>query len=106
MSESKYSPSQEEDKHKKEEERKVWLQEEWKKNPEKFVHQDEIILAAIKAENGIGTLIGKCGRPLIEIAAMRLIHKAFQVFTALEMHQMMENKSQIATPPESGKIIV
>ncbi len=104
---NKYSPSGEDAKH----EAAKLKEELFYKHPEEFVHVDEIVVAALKSEHGIGVMIGKCTRQDMELASVRIGYRIFSLFQQMEIQQMMkaEQEKKIVTAPgvptSSGKII-
>lgn len=106
MSDSKYSPAEEEEKHRVERERKELRQKQWEKDPTVFVHQDDIVIAAIKTDRGIGVFSGGHPRSDMELSLTRMQYKAFSIFNQMEMAALVRSKqSSIITAPESGKIV-
>lgn len=110
MSESKYSPEEEDQKHKAEEARKVRRQAQWENDPEEFFHVSEIIFGAIKVGDGaIGVLCGADNpRAVVEAAICRMQYKAFIMFQNMDMQAMMKQaqEKKIITAPDSDKTIV
>lgn len=83
------------------------------KHPEQFIHVDELVIGAIKAEHGIGVIIGKCVRGDMELALTRINYRAFSLFQQMEIRQMMEAESEKkivtapgAVPTTPGGIII
>lgn len=106
MSHSKYSPAEEEAKHKADKEHAELRQKQWEKDPSVFVHQDDIVIAAIKIDRGIGVFSGGHPRSDMELALTRMQYKAFSIFNQMEMAALVRSKqSSIITAPESGKIV-
>lgn len=100
---NKYSPSEEDAKH-----QALKLKKElFEKHPEEFVHVDEMVIAALKGEHGIGVMIGKCTRQDMELASVRISYRIFSLFQQMEIRNMMEaeKEKKIVTAPTSGKII-
>lgn len=106
--ESKYSPEEENLKHKKEQERRDLRQAQWEKDPDLFIHQDDVVFGAIETGNGIGILCGGHARPKIEIALTRLNYKANMMFQHMDLQMAMKAKEAEAgiITPGDGKIIV
>lgn len=104
---NKYSPSEEDEKHKKEDIAKALKEAQFAKDPDQFIHVDDIIVAALRAEHGFGIAIGRCQRPEMEMCLTRLQYKVYQLFQDLDMKAMLIAKqSGLVVPPEVGKIIV
>lgn len=91
---NKYSPAEEDKKHKTKEEL-------FKSNPEEFIHINDIVVAALKSEHGIGVMIGKCTRQDMELASVRVSYRVFSLFQQMEIQQMMqaEKEKKIVTAP-------
>lgn len=78
-----------------------------KEKPEEFYHQSEIIVAAVKKNNGIGVFTGAVSRIEMEISLTRINYKIMEMFTHMDMAALLKSKeSEIITAPESGKILV
>lgn len=78
------------------------------KDPDMFVHIDDIVVAAIKSERGIGVMLGRCQRIEMELSLTRLTYRVYGLFQQMDVSAMIEAKqkeSKIITAPESGKII-
>lgn len=74
--------------------------EEYKKDPSKFYHQDDIVLAVIKTDdNGMGVLHGAVPRGTMEQALARVTHRTYMIFQQMDITQMMKQKER-----ESGII--
>ena len=73
----------------------------FEKHPEEFVHVDDIVIAALKSEHGIGVMIGKCNRQDMELASVRVSYRIFSLFQQMEIQQMMkaESEKKIVTAP-------
>lgn len=106
-SDNKYSPSEEDEKHKKAEIDKALKEAQFAKDPDMFVHVDDIIVAALKSDRGIGIAIGRCQRHEMEMSLTRLNYKVFSLFQDLDMKAMlMAKQGGLVVPAEAGKIIV
>lgn len=104
---NKYSPSEEDEKHKKETIAKELKAAQFAKDPDMFIHVDDVIVAALKLDRGIGIAIGRCQRQEMEMSLTRLNYKVFSLFQDLDMKAMlMAKQGGIITAPEAGKIIV
>lgn len=71
------------------------------KKPDEFIHVDDIVIAALKSEHGIGVMIGKCSRQDMELALVRVQYRGFSLFQQMEIQQMMkaESEKKIVTAP-------
>lgn len=104
---NKYSPSDEDARHASDKIKK----ELFDKNPDEFIHVDDIVVAALKSEHGIGVMIGKCQRQEMELALVRISYRGFSMFQQMEIQQMMKAESEKkivtapGTPTSAGKII-
>lgn len=66
--------------------------EEYEKDPSKFFHQDDIVMAVVKTEKGMATLHGACTRGEIEMALSRLTYKTFFNFQQMDVAAMVKAK--------------
>lgn len=111
ISEEDFKKKEQEDKDREEAEKKIadgvaLKKAQFEKDPDMFIHVDDIIVAALRAEHGFGIAIGRCQRPEMEMCLTRLQYKVYQLFQDLDMKAMLIAKqSGILTPPEAGKII-
>lgn len=64
----------------------------FKSHPEEYFHQDEIVLAVIKTENGMATLHGAVTRSEMEMALTRVNYKTFMNFQTMDMRAAMKAK--------------
>lgn len=99
---NKYSPSEEDKKHTALKSKKELFEE----NPEEFIHVNDIVIAALKSEHGIGVMVGACGRQDMELASVRIQYRVFSLFQQIEIQQAMKREKEgIVKPPSAGKII-
>ncbi len=78
------------------------------KDPDMFVHIDDIVVAAIKSERGIGVMLGRCQRIEMELSLTRLTYRVYGLFQQMDVSAMIaakQKESGIITAPEHGKII-
>lgn len=97
------------DKIKKQQEAAALKKAQFEKDPDMFVHIDDIVCAAIKSERGIGVMLGRCQRMEMELSLTRLTYRVYGLFQQMDMQAMLaakQRESGIVTPPESGKIII
>lgn len=87
---NKYSPSEEDAKHNAEKLKK----ELFDKHPEEFVHVNDIVIAALKSEHGIGVMIGACNRQDMELALVRIQYRGFSLFQQMEIQQAMKREKE------------
>lgn len=85
---------------------KALKEAQFAKDPDMFIHVDDIVVAAIKSDRGIGIAIGRCQRQEMEMSLTRLNYKVFSLFQDLDMRAMMMAKQRgLVVPPEAGNII-
>lgn len=90
---------------KKQIERKALRQAQWEKDPEMFIHQDDIIFGAIDTPTGVGVLCGGHPRPKVELAMMRMLYKCMMMFQHMDLQAAMKAKqSEIIKAPDTGII--
>lgn len=87
--------------YKKQEKLKVLRAEQFKKDQSMFVHVDDIVVAAIKGEKGIGIMIGACARQEMELSLTRLTYRVYDLFQKMDMQAMLAQRQR-----ESGIIPV
>ena len=108
MSQSKYSPSEEEEKHHKAAERLALKKAQFEKDPSLFIHVDDVLLASVQDEEGrVGVICGAHPVGRVKQALTDINFRAFMLFQHMELRNAMKEKGvgEIITPPESGKII-
>lgn len=104
-----YVPDEEHNKLKEEEkkidERKALRQAQWEKNPEMFIHQDEIVFGAVSTgENKYGILNGGYPVLLVKAAVFDILYRSFSLMQTMDLQRAMKQKGMIATPPDGGII--
>lgn len=72
-------------------------QELWEKEPEKFHHESELILAVKRTENGMATLVSG-ERADMERALSRIQFEVFRVFAMISKLEQDAQKGGIITP--------
>lgn len=76
----------------------------FEKDPDDFIHVDDIVMAVIRGENSLGTIHGAAKRFEMEQALSRLQYKTFQIFMGMDAENMAramkEKKSDIVVVGE------
>ena len=72
----------------------------YQEKPGNFIEISEIIVASLRAPQGIGTLIGEASRTELEVAQSKLNHVISKVYMRLDMDAQMKNDAakQILKP--------
>lgn len=95
--------------YKKYEESLVLKKAQFNKDPDQFVHLDDVIMGVINGDKGQGCYFGRF--PLLEAKAAMctLQYRFFNALTEMDYAMDMKNKSKIITAPgakpESGIIV-
>lgn len=96
---NKYSPAEEDTKH-----TALKIKKElFEKDPDNFIHVDEIVIAALRSEHGIGVMIGKCSRQDMELALTRISYRGFSLFQQMEIQQAMKREKEGIITAPGGK---
>lgn len=87
------------------EQNRALRQAQWEKDPEMFIHADDVIFGAIKAPNGsIGILSGGHERPIVEAAITRMTYKAFMMFQHMDLQQQLRQRQTGLVDPDGNPI--
>lgn len=75
----------------------------FEEHPEQFYHQDEIIMAAIKMENGtVGICHGAVSRMIMESSLTRINYKTMMIFQMMDMQRELAREQKDESPIITG----
>lgn len=93
--------------YKKYEEALVLKKEQFKKDPDQFVHLDDIVMGVINGDKGQGCYFGRFTLLESKAAFVTMQYRFFNSLTEMDYAMEMKKKEKlIVTAPEAGKIIV